>query len=403
MASRFSQRLSWPAPDNALSRLKAELRARGRTILDFSESNPTRVDLSVCRDEAAAELLAPFLDAANLRHVPDPRGLLRARRSLAAHYADRALLESGDFFLCASTSEAYGLIFKLLCDPGDAVLVPKPGYPLFDFLAGLEAVEALPYRLEYRHPAGWRIDLDALEAALAADAGRRIKALVLINPNNPTGSYVADAERDALLSLCARRGVALICDEVFYPFALETESPRSFLGEDRVLTFVLDGLSKQAGLPQAKLGWMALSGPPAEVAEAAARMEVIADTYLSAGTPVMNALPALLDHGERFRAELLPRLSSNLATLRAMLEGSDSPHRVLCCGGGWTALIESPRLEGEEALAAGLLSEKGLWSQPGYYFDMERESYFTASLILPQQTLAEGAASYRDYFAELLK
>lgn len=403
MATRFSRRLSWPAPDNALSRLKTELRARGRTILDFSESNPTRVGLSACRDEAAAELLAPYLDPANLRYDPNPRGLLRARRSLAAHYADRGAPAPEDFFLCASTSEAYGLVFKLLCDPGDAVLVPKPGYPLFDFLAGLEAVEALPYRLEYRHPAGWRVDLDALESTLSADAACRIKALVLINPNNPTGSYVADAEREALVALCARRGVALVCDEVFHPFALETAPPRSFMGEDRVLTFVLDGLSKQAGLPQAKLGWMALSGPPAEAAEAAARMEVIADTYLSAGTPVMNALPALLDHGRRFRSELLPRMTANLATLRSVLEGTDSPHRVLRCGGGWTALIESPRLEGEEALAAGLLSEKGLWSQPGYYFDMERESYFTASLILPPQALAEGAASYRDYFAELLK
>ncbi len=400
MPHHFSSRLGWPAPDNALARLKAARAAAGLPILDFSASNPTRVGLSHTRETEAAALLSPWLDAANLRYTPDPRGLLRAREALAAFYAASARgpsLSPADFFLCASTSEAYGLLFKLLCESGDAVLVPKPGYPLFDFLAGLEAVEARPYRLDYFHPAGWRIDLDSVEAALEAG---RARALVLINPNNPTGSYVRDGEREALVELCERHGAALICDEVFFPFGLEAQETASFLGEERVLTFTLDGLSKLAGLPQAKLGWIAVSGPAADKAEAEGRLEIIADTYLSAGTPVMNALGALLEASAAFRAELGSRLAANLAALRAALEGGDSPHRVLRCDGGWTALIESPRLEGEEELAAGLLTERGLYSQPGYFFDMEKEAYFTASLILPPADLAAGAREYRDFFRE---
>lgn len=425
MPQHFSGRLPWPTTDNTLARLKAERVARGLPILDFSASNPTRVGLASSRESDAPELLAPWLDSANLRYTPDPRGLIRPREALARFYADRVVADSAgrvaadgagrgrldpaDFFLCASTSEAYGLLFKLLCDAGDAVLVPKPGYPLFDYLAGLEAVEARPYRMEYFHPAGWRIDLDSVEAALkaedrakAGDSGgerpSKVKALVLINPNNPTGSYVRQKEREDLIELCARYGVALICDEVFYPFKMEADETGSFLGEERVLTFVLDGLSKLAGLPQAKLGWIAISGPAAEKAEAASRLEIIADTYLSAGTPVMNALGALLERSSQYRAELLPRLKSNLATLRSTLGGSDSPHRVLRCDGGWTALIESPRLEGEEELAAGLLTERGIYSQPGYFFDMEKEAYFTASLILPPETFTEGAQGYRAFF-----
>jgi aspartate/methionine/tyrosine aminotransferase len=412
VSTSFSGRVPWPSPDNTLAKLKAARLAQGLPILDFSTSNPTRVGLSHTCEAEAASLLAPWLNSANLRYSPDPRGLRKAREALARFYAESSRpdasdggelrarprhgnLDPADLFLCASTSEAYGLLFKLLCDSGDAVLVPKPGYPLFDFLAALEAVEARPYRLEYFHPAGWRIDLDSVETALKAG---RVKALVLINPNNPTGSYVRAQERRSLVELCAKYGAALICDEVFFPFALEAAEPGSFLGEERVLTFVLDGLSKLAGLPQAKLGWMAVSGPQGEKAEASGRLEIIADTYLSAGTSVMNALGELLDRSSRFRAELCPRLAENLASLRAILEGPASPHRVLRCDGGWTAIIESPRLEGEEELAAGLLTEQGLLTQPGYFFDMEKEAYFTASLILPPEVFAEGAKKYRSYF-----
>ena len=281
--------------------------------------------------------------------------------------------------------------------------MPKPGYPLFDYLAGLEAVEARPYRLEYVHPQGWRIDLDSLGAALKRG---RARALVLINPNNPTGSYVRGDERRAILELCRDHGCAIIADEVFFGFPLEHPTgtgggPVSFAGEETCLCFALDGLSKRLGMPQAKLGWIAASGPRRLLDEARGRLEIIADAYLSAGTPIMNALPSLLAESEIFARPCRERLTANLASLRRILEGPDSPHRVLRCEGGWTAIVESPRILSEEELALGLLREKGLWSYPGYFFDMEREAFFTAGLILPPEFLEKGARAYMEYFDDL--
>lgn len=406
MTVPFSARLAWPAPQNALAALRAELRAQGVDVLDFSESNPTRVGWGA--SEAQLRLLC---DPANARYEPDPRGVPRAREALVEDYRRRAGRASGgvvrdldahDVFLCASTSEAYGWLFKLLCDPGDAVLVPKPGYPLFDYLAGLEAVEARPYRLAYAHPAGWFIDLESVAAALN---GGRARALVLINPNNPTGSYVRRGEREALLELCARHGCAVIADEVFYDFTVDPQAPpdrSSFVGEERALCFILDGLSKRLGLPQLKLGWIVASGPAPELRAAEGRLEILADAYLSAGTPIMNALPALLSAAQDFAARARARLAANIAELRALLEGEHSPHRVLTCHGGWTALIESPRLLPEQDLALALLRDEHLWSLPGHFFDMEREAFFTAGLILPPAELQRCAAAYAACFARLL-
>ena len=404
---QFSSRLSWPAPDNALTALRSEMRAKGLPILDFSESNPTRVNFLEDGHVTGLAKLELFLDPENIRYEPDPQGLLRAREALSLNC--QAVPGIGhpapeDFFLCASTSEAYAWLFKLLCDPGDAVLVPKPGYPLFDYLAGLEAVEGRPYRLEYAHPAGWRIDLDSVEAALAAG---RAKALVLINPNNPTGSYVRADERKALVALCAKYGCAIIADEVFFGFSVEDEAAgsgiSSFVGEEGVLTFVLDGLSKRLGMPQMKLGWIAASGPGKELAEAKGRLEIIADSYLSAGTPIQNALPKLLETSEHFARRCCDRLGANIAALRSTLEYSGSPHRVLSCQGVWTAIVESPRLLSEEELAITLLREEGLWTLPGYFFDMEREAFFTVSLILPPEVLRRGTQAYAACFERLMK
>jgi hypothetical protein len=376
------------------------MRAKGMPILDFSESNPTRVGFGSLS-------LDGLLDSANLRYEPDPRGLLRTREALAIDYASRhgsLSLRPDDLFLCASTSEAYGWLFKLLCDSGDAVLVPKPGYPLFDYLAGLEAVAARPYRLDYVHPLGWRIDLDSVREGLEAG---RARAIILINPNNPTGSYIRNDERKALVELCASHGCALIADEVFFGFPVEGGvdeggAASSFVAEDEVLCFVLDGLSKRLGLPQMKLGWIAASGPSPVLEEAKGRLEILADAYLSAGTPIMNALPSLLAESEVFAQPCRERLIANISLLRGILEGPRSPHRVLRCEGGWTAIVESPRLLSEEELAMGLLREEGLWSHPGYFFDMESEAFFTVGLILPPELLDRGARAYTAYFERLL-
>ena len=405
MNTKFSGRLPWPSPPNALALALSARKARGLPILDFSSSNPTRVSL----DRNGGAVLDALLSEANLVYSPEPQGLAASREALARDMGRRhpgRAARPEDLFLCASTSEAYGWLFKLLCEPGDAVLVPKPGYPLFDYLAGLEAVEARAYRLSYAHPAGWRVDLDALEDGLKKG---RARAIVLINPNNPTGSYIARGEREAILGLAERYGVALIVDEVFLGFQVEGQGEGrapsggpGFLGEESVPCFVLDGLSKLAGLPQMKLGWIAASGPRSLMDEARGRLEIIADTYLSASAPAMNALPSWLALSDAFGRALGDRLRANLASLRSSLEYPGSPHRVLRCEGGWTALIESPRLQGEEEMAISMLEEEGLSLHPGYYFDMEREAYFASSLILEPAAFGACAAAYRSWFDRAL-
>lgn len=394
----FSSRLIEPPGENELARAWARRKAAGLELLDLADSNPTRLGASF----PEADFLASLADARNARYEPDPRGLFRARQAIAARLAREGGPDGFDadrIFCAASTSEAYAWLFKLLCDPGDAVAVPRPGYPLFDYLAGLEAARAVPYRLEYVHPTGWTVDLDSLEAALA-DGG--VRAVVLINPNNPTGSYVAGAEREAVVKLAERHGAALVVDEVFRPYALEAEAAASFAFEERVPTFVLDGMSKLTGLPQLKLGWIALAGPPAWRAEAASRLEVIADSYLSASAMAMNAAPALLAGADRFVAELRGRLSRNLASLRAVLEGKASPFRVLACQGGWTALVEAPRFEPEEDFARGLIEDEGVRVHPGHFFDLERDGVYALSLILEPERFDRGVALFKRRFERIL-
>ncbi len=399
---KFSDRLDWPLPSNPLSLLKADILRRGGAILDFSESNPSKAGLCAGIWSGFSGLLS---GPSALGYSPDPRGLISAREALSARFAGRGIgMSPGNIFLGASTSEAYSWLFKLLCDPGDAVLVPKPGYPLFDYLAGLEAVRVLPYRLEYAHPSGWSVDTDGLASFLASPAGKRVKAIVLINPNNPTGSYIRKAERETILELCERCGLAIISDEVFFDFAFEArDGRRSFAGENRVPCFTLDGLSKLAGLPGFKLAWTTVSGPEVEVREAMARLEIIADSYLSAGTPVMLALPSILRESDAFVGATRARMAENMSILRDTLEKPASPHRVLRCEGGWTALLQSPRLESEEELARRLLAEEGVWIHPGYFFDMEREAFFAASLIAQPERTEECARRYLSLFDRRLE
>lgn len=396
---KFSKRTAFAIQQNELEKARQARLLQGLPVLNASESNPTKTGLLHEADELARALANPQ----NRVYIPDPKGMLSARKAVAEHLQKKGRAAQQDrLFLCASTSEAYAYLFKLLCDFGDAVLVPRPGYPLFDHLSMLEGVEAVGYRLEYYHPGGWRVDLDSLEAALLQDTERRIKAIVVINPNNPTGSYIHREERAAIERLCARYNLAIIADEVFFDFSLEKTSEfQSFSNAGAVLTFVLDGFSKRLCLPQMKLGWIQVSGPEAEVVQAIERLEIISDSFLSAGTPIQNAAAALLDEEERFQQLVRERIKTVMTVYRTMFEYPGSPYRLLTCEGGWTALLQCPRYESEKNLSLGLLQDMGIFLFPGYFFDMEHEAFFALSLILEPEKAAEAGKALLEYFRTL--
>ncbi len=371
----FSHRLDWAARPNALALLVDELRARGAPLIDLTETNPTAVGLSYPDD-----LLARLTDPHSLRYSPHPRGLPEARRAIADSFS---LLNPERLLVTASTSEAYGFLFKLLCDPGDEVLVPQPSYPLLDFLAALETVRLTPYPLRY--DGIWHIDF----AALAQTVTPRSRAILLVNPNNPTGSFLKRQERRQLRELATRHGLALISDEVFadYPFGDDPERVVSLCDETEALTFCLSGLSKGVGLPQLKLGWIHTSGPAEEVARALDRLELIADTYLSVATPVQYAARSLLPLRTSVGRELADRVSRHRRWLDEALRGSAID--LLPAEGGWYAILRVPRVRSEEEWALEL-ARAGVLVQPGYFFDFVEEAYLVISLIVPTATLEAG-------------
>jgi len=299
--------------------------------------------------------------------------------------ADNLVLTSG-------TSEGYSFLFRLLCNPGDEVLIPVPGYPLFEFLADLCDVKLVRYPLLYDH--GWQIDFPALAAAVTP----RSRAVIVVHPNNPAGNYVSPAERSELAALCRQRGLALIADEVFLDFSISSEPAASFARDEEVLTFALSGLSKICGLPQMKLAWIAVSGPANEKREALERLEVIADAYLSVGTPVQLAAPALIEGRIEFQAQVLARIQANLAELDKLLAGHATCSR-LACEGGWTAVLRVPALQSDEELAVALLRERGVLVHPGHFYDFPQAGYVVVSLIVPEGTFARGVPRVLAHFA----
>jgi alanine-synthesizing transaminase len=367
----LSTRTTWDLRSNRLSRILDDKRKAGVPLLDLTESNPTRVGISWPED-----VLAALADPAGRVYEPAPLGLPPARAAVALDLARRgARLGPERVVLTASTSEAYAFLFKLLCDPGDEVLVPRPGYPLFDFLAGLEGVRARPYALE--HDGGWRLDVDSVRAALTP----RTRAVVLVSPGNPTGAYLKVDERRALEALAGERGLALVADEVFFDFPFGDDARRTTLAQDGpALAFTLGGLSKSCGLPQLKLAWIAVTGPERERAEAMERLEVVADTYLSVSTPVQRALPALLARREERRRPLQARLEENLAALRERM-GSASPATLLAPEGGWYGVLQVPATRSEEERVVRLLETRDVLVHPGYFFDFPREAYLVVSLL----------------------
>lgn len=380
-AVRFSSRLDWTARPNRLAELLRSKRTAGVPILDLTESNPTRAGLDYDRQA----ILGPLTGEALLAYQPHPAGSGFARRAVADYYAARGYeVDPGRIILTAGTSEAYGFLFKLLADAGDEVLVPRPSYPLFEYLARLEGVRVRQYRLVYDY--GWRLDLDSVRAAL----GERTRAIVAVSPNNPTGHFPKPSEQEALVALCAERGLALITDEVFfdYPFGTPGAPAPSTVSVTGALSFTLNGLSKVAGLPQMKLAWMVVNGPPALRQAALVRLELIADTYLTVGTPAQEAAGAWLEWAERFQRQLRARLHDNLAHLRSVLAGT--PAGLLECEGGWYAILRLPRTRSDEEWALELLRCEDVLTQPGYFYDFDQEACLVVSLLVEPGIFREG-------------
>ncbi len=387
----FSSRLPWDRPENTLATLERARRAAGATLIDLTVSNPTRVGLPDLGPRVRDVLGAVDVGA----YAPAPAGALDARVAIAAALAEDTGhgVAPDQLLLTASSSESYAFLFKLLCDPGDAVLVPEPSYPLFEYLARLEGVTPVPYRLAY--DGAWHVDFASVDEALdEALDDTRARALVVVNPNNPTGSFLKRAELPALRARCEAHGLAVIADEVFapYPARDDREQVRALAAEtaftERVLTFALGGLSKACALPQLKLGWMTIAGPGAH--DARARLELIADTYLSVGAPVQAAAARLLDLGRDARRAVAARVATNHAQLARALPPS-SACTLLAREGGWSAIVRVPATRTDAAWAEALLADDGVLVHPGYFFDLRGGTFLVLSLLPPTEDFAEGA------------
>jgi len=376
---RFSPRTAWDRTENPLTTLLAAAKRESKDLVDLTESNPTRAGIVDTKP-----LIALLGHERGTSYAPMPLGHPRARAAVAKYFRERGLPARDEHIaLSASTSEAYAWLFKLLCDRGDRVLFPKPSYPLFDFLARLEDVELMSYPLVREDD--WRIDFSELESAIL-ESGDRARAVVVVHPNNPTGSLTRRDEAEALTKLAAQHGLAIIVDEVFAEYTrpgLPEDRLPSFSGNGGALTFVLGGLSKSLAMPQCKLAWTSVYGPEEIVQESMARLELIADTYLSVATPIQLALPEMLEARASVQDAVRARTSRNLETLdRALAEaGPESAARRLPVDGGWYAILEVPRTRDEDAWIALLLREHGVIVHPGYFFDMERDGFLVVSLL----------------------
>jgi aspartate/methionine/tyrosine aminotransferase len=379
----FSSRVPGELGSNRLALAVQRTRAAGRQLVDLTESNPTRAGFHY-----PADLLAALAHPRGLLYEPCALGLREARQAIARDYERRGMSIAPErIALSASTSEAYSLLFKLLADARDEVLVPRPSYPLFDHLTRLDEVAAVPYDLEYHN--GWTIDVASVERAITP----RTRALLIVNPNNPTGSFVKRDELDRLDHICASHDVSIIADEVFSDYELQPGA-RAAAGAvidagRRALAFSLGGLSKSAGLPQLKLGWIAVFGPDALVERALERLELVCDTYLSVSTPVQAAAAELIERAAPVRAQIQTRIAANYR--RLVEQTATVPAcRVLHAEGGWYGVIQVPSLGSEEDLVVALVDRPAVLAHPGYFFDFPRESYLVVSLLPPEDTFADG-------------
>jgi aspartate/methionine/tyrosine aminotransferase len=372
----FADRTTWNLAANRLAQSLARLRAEGAPVLELTASNPTECGFHY--DSQA--ILAALTNPASLRYDPNPRGLESARRAVTAYYSARSRnLSVEDILLTTGTSEAYSFVFRLLSNPGEEILIPAPGYPLFELLADLLDVKLVRYPLLYDH--GWQIDFHSLKRALTP----RSRAIIVIHPNNPTGHFASSREISHLNEISSARGLALIADEVFLDFALDAPPRPSFAAN----TFTLSGISKISGLPQMKAAWMITSGPEHLRKEALARLEVIADSFLSMNAPMQLALPAFLELRTGFQRQLLARVRKNLTALDRQLSAQKICTR-LDVEGGWYVVLRVPALRSDEDLAVELLEQKNVHIHPGHFYDFPTPGFLVASLITPEDAFQEG-------------
>ena len=390
----FADRVSWNLQENHLNLALIGAEAAGASFIDLRQSNPTACAFIYDQLGMEAALAHPGIS----RYEPDPRGMGSAREAVSLYYREHEIaVAAADLILTSGTSEAYSFLFCLLCNPDDEVLIPSPGYPLFEFLADLCDVKLIHYSLNYDH--GWQIDFPALSAA----ATERTRAVIVVHPNNPTGHYTSETDQRKISDFCVERGIALIADEVFLDFSLAKTRQNSFASANETLTFTLSGISKICGMPQMKLAWIALGGPAEQKREALARLELIADAYLSVGTPVQLAAPALLAMRASFQRQVMQRLQTNLRELDAQLanqsacNGQSGCNR-LTCEGGWSAVLRVPVLQSDEDLAISLLTKAGVYVHPGHFYDFAQPGYAVISLIVPEKEFAEGIRRVLNYF-----
>ncbi|MFZ5801558.1 MAG: pyridoxal phosphate-dependent aminotransferase [Candidatus Omnitrophota bacterium] len=376
----FSKRTHWQTAPNRLAEKIAELKTRGVPLTDLTISNPTLCGFDYLKED----LLRPFLDPKNLHYDPDPHGLLRAREALCRHFMKEGVrLSPEQIFLTANTSEAYTFIYRLLCEPGDAVLAPQPGYPILEYLAGINDLETLRYPITYEN-GGWGQILQS--PLIPKEIARTVpKILLLVNPNNPTGNYVTEDEWRRANDFCAKNGAAVLSDEVFFEFPLEKGFPpkRRGLHNEEVLTFTLGGISKFLGLPQMKLSWIIITGPEKERKETIRRLEILSDTYLSAGTPIQNALGTWFEIKDRIQKEILERIRNNYAGLERSplcIPGMSSGRRQ--AEGGWNVVLKMPEEKTDEEWALHFLEKHHALLHPGYLFDFEGGPYLVCSLLI---------------------
>lgn len=384
----FSRRTDWKLTPNRFTEAQQELRHSGREILDLTISNPTRAELHYDEEAIMQALIQPEA----LQYDPQAKGMLSARQTVSNYYRQQHEefdIDPESLVLTTSTSEGYSYVFRLLCNPEDEILVPTPSYPLFEFLAELQDVKVVPYPLLYDH--GWQIDFPSLYKAVT----HRTRAVVVVHPNNPTGSYVSNTERDELNQFCREYDLSLLVDEVFLDYAHDGAMRQTFASNAAVLTFVLSGLSKVSALPQMKVAWIVTSGPRAQMDAAQARLEVIADTYLSLNTPMQLALPALLDQRKQVQPLLLDRIRANLEELDRKLARHKSCQR-LAAEGGWYAVLRVPATQSDEDLAIDILRRTNVLVHPGHFYDFANDGYLIVSLITATQIFRKGISSVLD-------